>query len=356
MPPPIDPVGYVPMFFPGSVLPSGAAKVNVGLGGQLFGIDIRLQIVRTGTISGTVMSVEGEPIQGNLRLIDPAMPVSPIGAWFTSSTPDGRFAFYGVVPGTYVIGGNNSPPGTIGGAPATGGVFQMSALTTVSVTGEDLEGVEVRMQPTSAVTGRVDLSSVTDPLNRDEFRLNLFPVTTAGDWEMALHRVVPDADGSFAFSSIVAARYRVDVAGAPDGWVLDSAMFNARNAADYHLNVEPGGQYEGGVLRLTNQTAEISGTVVNDRSEPVDQHVVVLFPEQRDMWIPQSRRIGVGHTGTDGRFAFRRLPAGDYLLGVVTDLEAGQEFDTEFLAALAEASVPVTLAAGRAEVQTLRVR
>jgi hypothetical protein len=260
------------------------------------------------------------------------------------------------VPGTYVLGGNNSPPGTIGGAPASGGVYQMSSPVPVSVNGADLDGVDVRMQTTSTVSGRVDLTSITAPFNPDGFRVNLFPVTTAADWEMGLYRVVPEPDGSFVLPDMVAARYRIDIAGAPDGWVLESAMFNNREAADVHLIVEPGVQYERGVLRLTNQTATVNGTVVNERSEPVDQHVVVLFPERRDLWLPQSRRIGVRHTGPDGRFDFSRLPGGDYRLAVLTDIEPGRECDAAFLQALVEASVPVTLAAGRVEVQTLRVR
>jgi hypothetical protein len=356
MPPPVSRVGYVPMYYPGAVLPAAAAPVRVGLGAQVFGIDIRLDLVETATITGTVLSAAGEPIQGNLKLIDPVMPVSPIGAWFTSSTPDGRFSFSGVVPGTYVLGGNNSPPGTIGGPPAAGGVFQMASPVGVAVTAGDVDGVEVRMQAARTVSGRVDMSSVTAPFNREAFRVNFLPVTTAADWEMRAYRVVPDPDGSFVLPDIVAARYRIDVAGAPDGWGLASAVFNNRDAADYHLTVEPEGRYEGGVLTLTDRLSEVSGTVMNDRSEPVDRFVVVLFPERRDLWLPQSRRIGVAHTGSDGRFVFRRLPAGEYRLALVPAIEPGQEFDAAFLATLAEASVSISLGAGQTQVQDLRVR
>ena len=356
MPPPVDPVGYVPVYYPGAVLPGTASTVHVGLGGQVFGIDLRLQLVETASITGTVLGMDGEPIQGNLKLIDPAMPVTQIGAWFTSSAADGRFQFHGVVPGTYVLGGNNSPPGTIGGPPAAGGVFQMSWPVTVTVTGGDVTGAEVRMAPVSTVTGHVDLSSITDPINRDELRVNLLPVTTPADWEMAVYRVVPEADGSFVLPDMVAARYRIDVAGAPDGWVLASAVFGGRDVADTHLTIEPGREYTDGVLTLTNRTAGVNGTVANSRGEPVDQHTVILFPERRDFWVPQSRRIRVAHTGPDGRYGFDMLPAGEYRLAVVTDFEQGREFDAAFLEELAPASLSVVVEAGQTKTYDIKVR
>lgn len=356
MPPPVDPVGYVPMYYPRAVLPSMASTVSVGLGSQVLGIDIRLEVVRTGTVSGPVMDEDGRPIQGNLKLIDPAMPVSSIGAWFTSSSPDGQFAFHGVVPGAYVLGGNNSPPGTIGGAPESGGVFQMSAPVPVLVGDADVSGAEVRMAPVSTIAGRVDFASIAAPVNHAEFRINFLPVTTPADWEMGIYRVVPEADGSFVIPSVVAARYRVDVAGAPDGWMLESATFNGAETVDTHLVVEPGGQYENGVLTLTNRTSSVSGTVTNERGLAVNEHVVILFPERREARVPRSRRIQVARTGPDGRYSFDGLLAGEYRLAVVVDLESGREFEPAFLEELAAASLPVALSPGQNSVQDVRVR
>ena len=59
MPPPVDPVGYVPTYYPRAVLPAFASAVLVGLGAQVFGIDLRLEITKTGSVSGTVMSADG---------------------------------------------------------------------------------------------------------------------------------------------------------------------------------------------------------------------------------------------------------------------------------------------------------
>jgi len=353
---PPEPVGYVPTYYPRAVLPSLASVVPVSLGGLVVGIDLRLDVARTGSVSGTIMNTDGRPMQGNLKLIHPALPVTPIGAWFTSSTPDGRFAFHGVVPGNYVLGGNNSPPGTIGGPPTAGGVFQMSGPVPVTVTDSGATQAEVRMEPVSAISGRVNFDSITAPFRREEFRLNFLPVTTPADWEMAIYRVVPAADGSFVIENVVAARYRVGVSGAPEGWVVDSAMVNGRETADTHLVVEPGRLYENAAISLTDQTSAVTGTVTNSRAEPVDQLTVILFPERPEFRVPQSRRIRVGRTGPDGRFAFRGLPAGNYRIAAVVDHEAGREFEAEFLDTLAQASVSLVLGAGETKTHDLRVR
>jgi hypothetical protein len=88
---------------------------------------------------------------------------------------------------------------------------------------------------------------------------------------------------------------------------------------------------------------------------PVDQHIVFLFPEEAALRVPESRRIGVAHTGTDGRFGFQRLPPGSYRLAVVTEIEPGLEFDAEFLDELARTAVVVALGAGETKTQDLRM-
>jgi hypothetical protein len=173
---------------------------------------------------------------------------------------------------------------------------------------------------------------------------------------MAVFRVVPDDDGRFVLDDVIAARYRIGVGGLPDGWRVASAMFNARDAADHHLAVTPGERYEGGVVTITNRSAELGGTVTDAQGGPVDRNTVVLFPSDRALWIPQSRRIRVAQTGPDGRYTLQGLPDGEYRLAVVTEIEAGREFDAEFLGGLAGASLSVTLSDGRTTVQNLRVR
>ena len=59
-----------------------------------------------------------------------------------------------------------------------------------------------------------------------------------------------------------------------------------------------------------------------------------MFPANKAYWVPQSRRILSTRPGSDGHFKFPNLPAGDYLIAAVTDVEQGEWYDPAFLAQL----------------------
>jgi hypothetical protein len=355
LPEPPSTRGYVPVYYPDTPLASTAVRVRVGLSQQVFGIDIRLQIVDTVTISGFVQNAEGETIPGNVQLIDPAMPVTSIGVWFRYPK-NGIFSFAGIVPGAYVLRANNSPPGTIGGPPAAGGQFQMSAITPIAAGPGGVSDIGLRMQPGVTVSGTLDLQSIVAAVDVSRVRISLYPVSSPSDWELAAYPAMPDAEGRFAMQHVVPARYRLMAQGLPDGWTIASAMFSGRDAADHLLTIESGREYAGGVVTFTNRTGEIAGALTNAVNAPVAGQTVVLFPADRSQWLPQSRRIHVVQTGPDGRYAIRGLIHGEYRLAAVSALESGQQFDRDFLGQLFAASIEVTLGEGERKNQDIRIR
>jgi hypothetical protein len=356
VPEPVNSRGYVPVYYPETPTASTAVRVNVGLSQQVFGIDMRLQVVDTVTIGGTLTNVEGTAIPGNVQLLDPAMPIPTIGAWFQSTRPDGTFSFAGMVPGAYVLRGHNSPPGEIGSPPPAGGPFQMSGVTQISVGGSGVRDARVSMVPNVSVSGTLSLDTITAPIDPSRLVVNLMPITTSADWEMAVVRTPPDPNGTFRLKEVVPARYRIDVQGLPAGWVVASAIFDGRDAADHQLVLEAGRDYQGGVLKFTNRTGEITGMLTNPLNTPVAGQTIVVFPEDRSLWLPQSRRIQMAVTGADGRYAFRGLIHGEYRLAAVSDLEAGQQSDRGFLAQLFGASIAVTLGEGERKTQDMKTR
>jgi hypothetical protein len=83
---------------------------------------------------------------------------------------------------------------------------------------------------------------------------------------------------------------------------------------------------------------------------------IVIFPSEQRFWMPGARRIQATRPATDGRFSFRSLPAGDYRLVAVTDIETGQWFDPAFLRPLLGASIGITLAEGEQKIQDIRIK
>jgi hypothetical protein len=58
---------------------------------------------------------------------------------------------------------------------------------------------------------------------------------------------------------------------------------------------------------------------------------------------------------TDGQFAVRDLPAGDYYIAALTDVAPEDLGDATFLAGLVSSAVKVTLAEGEKKTQDLRI-
>jgi len=338
--------GYVAVYFASTVSPAAATRVPVGVGQQVAGIDIQLQAINTATITGTVVNPDGSPASARLQLVDPSMPIANLGVWFRNATPAGKFSFAGLAPGAYVVNAQASARGTGG---------QLSGAVTVPVEAESV-GVVVTLGSGVTVSGRIDTASFGPPVNVQKLRVQLDPIETASDWEMGRYEDAPEADGNFTIRGVPPGRYRVSIAGLPGGWSLDTAIFGDRNAADVHLLVERGENIGAGLLKLTSKTGEIAGTVTTLAGEPAPDRTVVVFPADRSHRVTLSRRIHVVQPASDGRYAIRGLPAGEYRLAVVDGVEAGQQFDPAFLAQADADAVSAVVTAGARATLDLRVR
>lgn len=340
---PVDMRGYIPVHYPGSVLASGAAPVRVGVSEDIAGIDIRLQVVHTANVTGTITWPEGKvPAGARVQLMDPQMAIPTIGSWWTGAQADGKFTFYGVAPGRYLVRNHMGVAGV-----------DLHGAVEVQVDPNGSNDVELRLQRGQTVSGSLSLEGA--PVALAKVRVLLHPIGMAADPEIGTERVAVDATGRFTLTGVTPARYRVSVENLPAGWTLGSAVFGDRDAADLLLEVESGRNLAGGVLKLTSRTAELTGAVTSANGQPVVNAVVLVFPEPRQLWVPQSRRIQAASLSADGRFVARGLPAGDYRVAIA-DPEPGQMFDHEFLTQLLTAAIPVTLGDGEKKVQDLRVR
>jgi hypothetical protein len=341
---PIDPKGYVPVHYPGSVIASDASAVRVGLSEEVHGIDIRLQVVHTATVTGTVSWSEGVvPAGARVQLLDPAMPMPTLGSWWTGLRAGGKFVFHGVAPGSYVVRVSTSAAGA-----------DLFAEAPIHVDPSHTNDIEVRLQRGMTLAGAVSIEGTPIVLSR--LRVMLRPVPTIAGPELAVERATLDpATGRFVFRGLVPARYRFQFEGLPAGWQLASAVFGGRDLADYLVDVEPGRNVAGGVLRFTSRSGEIAGVVTNAAGQPILNAVVLVFPEDRRLWLPQSRRIHVAPIGSDGRYAVKGLPPGDYRV-IVADPEPQQQFDVEYLGQLFTLARLVAVAEGDRKTQDLTVK
>ena len=132
-------------------------------------------------------------------------------------------------------------------------------------------------------------------------------------------------------------------------------MVNGEDTLDFPLDFTGEQDISDAVLTVTDKSTELSGLLSDSVGKPGSDYTIVLAASDERFWTPSSRRVVTSHTGADGRYMFRNVPPGAYLLAAVTDLESGAQYDPEFLRSLNGASLRVTLSEGGKLTQDLRI-
>jgi protocatechuate 3,4-dioxygenase beta subunit len=331
-------VNYAPVFHPSAFTVAEATVVTLGQTEERSAVDVLVRLVPTATVSGTASFPDGTPVSGvQISLMNNG----PSGTGFavgraTRSNDDGTFAIPGVNPGRYLLRGSTTSDG-------------FSGVSEVDVAGRDVSASMVFV-PGGAISGRLVFDGTTKPPDVKEVPLIPLPLGLGGlGYEMA-------ADGRFKLSKLAPASYRIRINGRPPaGWLLRSVMLNGVDVSDVAFELKAGESIDGAVVTLTDRGAEVSGRFVDAAGRPAPEYVLVIFSADRRYWVPQTRRTQQVRPDANGVFVARDLPAGDYLISAVTDLEDGQWHDPAFLATLAASSIKITLAEGDRKVQDIRV-
>jgi hypothetical protein len=353
-------VALAPVFYTNGANASQANTVSIGAGEERSGIDITLQLVRTARIEGTVMLPDGGvPDFTEVNLIAQGSGTALSAAENLRRTHpgrDGAFLFSGVPPGTYELIARGSKP--MSNADGSAAAAQMVwASTQVAVDGEPVNGVSLSLEPGLTIAGRIQFTA--SALRRPAptaIRLALLP-STDSPVSFAPAPVTAREDGTFRITGVVPGRYRITASfpgsGRLGGWLLESIVANGGDALDAPMTVAPNQHVLDAIVTFTDHLGEIAGVVRTTSGVPAD-YTVVLFPEARALWLPQTRRIQATRAGSDGVYIFHEIPAGSYRMAVSSDVENGEWFDPAFLQRLLPGSVRLILGDGGHRTQDLR--
>jgi hypothetical protein len=301
--------GYAPTFYPGRVRVSDAESVKVPAGQDAALTDFALARVRTARVSGTAVNSHGEPITGGL-VIRPTVRSGGVGEEFGARIErDGRFEFRNVPPGEYVIVASKSRQ-----RPSVEGEF---ASRVVNVDGEDVEGLSVRTNPGSTVSGHVVLEGGSAP--PDAFTIEPYPVDADFDpppgGAIAHAELTPAFD--FTMSGISGPR-RFRLTEAPDGWMLKSVRVNGQDVTDDVLSFGTSADSLSDVdIVLSRMGGEVSGTLAVPRGVSPSLYSVIVFSDNANDWYAESRFLRSAAVSSDGSFDVRGLPAGTYFVAAI---------------------------------------
>jgi hypothetical protein len=279
---------------------------------------------------------------------------------------NGRFRVVNVTPGRYAIHARLTAS-QLGGSTTDETPFARSrtirvwAMEEIEATGANIDGLVLRLQPAMTMPGRVALDSAgpgsaSAELTAIRVRLTTLP----GDLAVPMSSSQPTAvgeDGRFVVEGILPGAYRLTATapGSDDEWWLRSAVSGGRDLLDAPVVFGPAGGPANVVLTFTTGHTELSGVFTGPDGTPAPSFVIVALPADRSLWQPFSRRVVATRPATDGRYAFRDLPPGGYLVAALTDLDLDDLQDVAFLEQLAQAGVPVSLGEGDRTVQDLRI-
>ena len=368
-PPQAQTVGYSPVFFPGTVDPAAASVVTVGAGEERGGVDFALQLVATARVEGTVVDADGRrATDAQVSLVPKTIVASPLSMGMPRATvTNGQFVVSGVTPGTYVVTARGRGAGP-GGAPARGrGASGPSlwAMTEISVAGQDLPNIEMRLEPGMSIAGRFvfETASGQPPSNVNNFRASMgtFQSGTGPTVSVSVPAAPADAEGRFRFANVMPGTYQVSAYGGAmisnqgPAWVMKSVTAGGRDITDAPFEVRAREELAELVITFTDKITEVTGTLFDPAGRPSSGLSIIMFPVNRAQWGTRSRRTMPATAASDGKFRLTGLPPGEYYMAAVTEFEYPDLSDPSFLEQLAAGAFKITLAEGEKKVQDIRM-
>jgi len=348
--------GYAATYYPGVTTAADATRVKLAASQELSGIDFQLQIVPLATVKGVVVGGaamvmlvpdEGGSFGGRGGGRGGGLGAALLGAGGLRSMTrqDGTFSIANVTPGKYTITARGD------GGPSGGGT--RTASQPLVVAGEEVH-VVLTTAPAVTLSGTVTFESAgtQTPPGFAAVRVTALPIGSL----MAMQRMIRPAEGSesgqFSAHDVTPGQYLIRATG-PRGWTMKAVYVDGREATDQPLDVKS--ENIGGInVILTDRISGLSGTVRDSRGNAAPDLTVILFPSDESLWLPQSRRIVSARADAAGVYKLTAIPAGDYLVAAVDEVEQGEWFDPAFLEELKAHATRVKITEG--EQQTADVK
>jgi hypothetical protein len=298
---------YATTYYPSSTSTSTAIPIDVGAGGEVRGIDVRLIKARAYRVRGRVVGIVTGGRGGATVMLTPRE--GPPGNAITAAAlgPEGQFELRNVPPGQYTAV-----------AQSRGNGQELIATQPVDVVGNHLEGVVLTLVAGGEVQGSVKLVDATAPVDLKNISVMLRPIGFAGQ---APPRGRVGDDLKFTLKSVPPVRYAVSVTGIPEACYLQSVKYGGSEVTDAGVEMTNGGALE---VTLSATAARIDTVVLDKDGKPGWHAVVALVPKDGGPTVVRT-------ADENGILSFAGLKPGDYRLLAWEDVEPGAPYDPDFL-------------------------
>jgi hypothetical protein len=222
--------------------------------------------------------------------------------------------------------------------------------------------VRIETAPGATIAGQLMLEGDTTDVSAGSFA---FSATPAGadaaplSGSRSVRAEVRD-DWTFSMTDLHGA-IRIEPTRVPEGWFLKSAYVNGVNAVDEPAALTRGGAAPSSVtVTFASGAGSVSGSVLDDRRQPVSAFEVIAFASDPNRWFSRSPYVRRGGGSQDGSFTIGGLPPGDYLVIALERLDAGGEIgewqSPDVLTRLSGAANRVRVGQGQTATVELRSR
>jgi hypothetical protein len=345
-----EPEGYAPSYYPGTPSMAEAQRITIKGGQELTGVNFALAATKLARIRGRVTNSGGEAAAGLMIMVSSLDPNSMYQMPMmgrAQTRADGSFEVTGLSQGTYSVTARSMSN------PMVSEVGQAR----VTVGGDDVDGVMLVMSRGAVARGVVTSDEGTAlPMRGDQIRI--FPQQTDPNPDFMMGGMPPTVsdDHSFEMTGLFGPRLIRASLAEPGAWFLKSVTWRDQDVTDTPIDFTPGQVIDGLQIVFTRKVSEITGSVKDDRGQPVLGTQVVIFPADAARWTFGSRYMRMTSVDQQGRFSVKNMPPyDDYRIVAVQDLEPGRNSDPEFLESVRDFASRVSLIEGGTAAQDLKI-
>jgi hypothetical protein len=336
---------YATTYHPGTLTVAQAQSVSLTVGQEAI-VNFSLLSARAARVSGVLRRSDGSAPVGATLSLGRQITSGSMGS-AVELLPNGNFSVPNLLPGEYTL---SASPRAVPGA--TSDLTREYARMAITMAGVDVNDLVITTVRAAAFSGQVVFDSGPAPADIQPASLQIYGAFPESP--LAFGRFVTNADWTFDVADLAGTgmlRLRAPV----NGWFLKAVTIEGKDVTDTPVEFTGIRTYRDVQVVLTQKRSEVTGTVTDARNQPTTDYVVLVFPEDRSQWTPQSRFIGTGRPDQQGQFKISGLPPGRYLAAAIDYLATGQGSDPDLLERLQSEAIRLTLAEGESRSLGLKL-